>query len=85
MFALTSLNSQEFKVNLKCDPELAVALREEYEEVQPGFHMSKIHWNTVHFEGNLSDEMLLELIDHSYDLIVSKLPKKVKKAMDEMK
>ena len=75
MFALTGLNSEEFTVNLKCDPERAIELREEYEAVRPGYHMSKKHWNTVHFESDLEDDFLRELIDHSYDLVVKKLKK----------
>ncbi|MGK0389111.1 MAG: putative DNA-binding protein (MmcQ/YjbR family) [Maribacter sp.] len=75
IFALIGLNSEEFKVNLKCDPERSIELREEYEEILPGWHMSKKHWNTVIFEGTLDNKMLMELIDHSYDLVVSKLKK----------
>lgn len=75
MFALTGLNSEVFTVNLKCDPERAIELREEYEAVRPGYHMSKKHWNTVHFESDLENDFLRELIDHSYDLVVQKLKK----------
>jgi len=75
MFALTGLEHEEFKVNLKCDPEYAMELREEYEDVQPGWHMSKVHWNTVYFENDLSEEMLRSLIDHSYEMVVKKLKK----------
>ena len=75
MFALTGLNREEFTVNLKCDPERAVALRETYEQVRPGYHMSKKHWNTVEFETGLPDALLCELVDHSYDLVVAKLRK----------
>ena len=76
MFALTGLKREIFSVNLKCDPERAIELREEYEEVQPGYHMSKKHWNTVNFEGDLEDKFLLELVNHSYDLVVKSLRKK---------
>lgn len=79
MFALTSLNDWEKgcpSLNLKCDPEKAVLLREQYEAVSPGFHMSKIHWNTLAFKADISNKMMLELIDHSYDLIVASLTKK---------
>jgi len=75
MFALTGLDADEFKVNLKCDPEYSAELREQYEDVQPGWHMNKLHWNTVYFENDLSNKLLLELIDHSYDLVVAKLKK----------
>lgn len=63
------------RFNVKCDPEKAVSLREEYEEVQPGYHMNKTHWNTVYMNGRLSDTRLEEMIDHSYDLILKNLPK----------
>lgn len=76
MFALTSLKSEEFRVNLKCDPDLAVRLREEHEAVIPGYHMSKKHWNTVILDGSISDDLFLEWVDQSYDLIVQSLPKK---------
>ncbi len=75
MFALTSLKKEHFEVNLKCDPERAVELREEYSEIRAGFHMNKKHWNTVEFEGSLSTELLCELVDHSYELVVKKLKK----------
>ncbi len=78
MFALTSLSAEEFTVNLKCDPEKAVLLREEFPEVRPGYHMNKKHWNTVSFEESLSNNMLQDLIDHSYDLVVKGLTKKLK-------
>lgn len=78
MFALTGLDDPEFKVNLKCDPERSVELRERYESIRPGWHMNKHHWNTVHVDGSFSDQLFLELVDHSYDLIVKSLPKKVR-------
>ncbi len=82
MFALTGIDNEHFKVNLKCDPDRSIELREAYEEVQPGYHMSKKHWNTVDGEGDLPDELFLQLIDHSYDLVVSKLPKKIREEME---
>lgn len=85
MFAITGLDNEEFKVNLKCDPERSITLREEHpEDVFPGWHMNKKHWNTVHFEGSLDYRLLKELTDHSYDLIVKSLPKKVKEAMNDL-
>jgi len=75
IFALTGLDNPDFKVNLKCDPQRSEELREQYPEVQPGYHMNKTHWNTVSFEGSLSKALLRELIDHSYDLIVRSLPR----------
>ncbi len=81
MFALTSLSRENFTVNLKCDPDRSVELREAYPEIIPGFHMSKKHWNTVDFEGSLRISMLKELIDHSYDCVVKGLTKKLKAAL----
>ena len=75
MFALTGLARETFTVNLKCDPEWAEELRESHYQVQPGYHMNKKHWNTVEFEDGLEQELLLKMIDHSYDLVVAKLKK----------
>ncbi len=75
MFALTGLDKEEFKVNLKCDPEYALELREEHIEIIEGWHMSKKHWNTVEFETGLDSRFLCELIDHSYDMVVKKMKK----------
>ncbi len=76
MFGLMGLENDLFTMNLKCDPERAIELRDEYEnDIIPGFHMNKKHCNTVSFETGLSDDLLKELITHSYDLVVSKLKK----------
>ena len=75
VFALTGLDAEEFKVNLKCEPNRGIELREEFPQVQPGYHMNKKHWNTVSFEESLSDDFLRELINHSYDLVVKKFKK----------
>ena len=78
MFALAPLERLPPQVNLKCDPERAVELRETYDGViMPGYHMSKVHWNTLYLE-QLPAEIIMELIDHSYELVVQKLPKKIK-------
>jgi len=80
MFCLTSLKEWERgapSLNLKCDPEKAQELRAQYESINPGFHMSKTHWNTVDFNGDVSDKMILELINHSYELVFSSLTKKL--------
>lgn len=77
MFALTDIHRFD-GVNLKCDPDRAIELRERFQGVQPGYHMSKVHWNTVKINTDVSDKLLFELIDHSYDLVVSKLPKKTR-------
>ena len=74
MFLLVGLENPD-SFNVKCDPEKAVSLREEYEEVQPGYHMNKTHWNTVSIRGRLTEAQLKEMIDHSYELVVSSLPK----------
>uniref|UniRef100_UPI0040497682 MmcQ/YjbR family DNA-binding protein n=1 Tax=Flavobacterium sp. TaxID=239 RepID=UPI0040497682 len=68
-------------MNLKCNPERAESLRNEFEAVKPGYHMSKIHWNTVHLGQDLPMHQVLELINHSYDLIVQSLPKKVREEL----
>lgn len=78
MFALTSLSSEEFRVNLKCDPERAIELREEYENITAGFHMSKKHWNTIVLNNLISNQFFIELVNHSYDLVVNGLTKKVR-------
>ena len=75
MFALTDL-VDAFSVNLKCDPEKAIELREQFPCVIPGYHMNKPHWNTVVIDGSVNDKLLKEWIDHSYDLIVKSLTKK---------
>lgn len=76
MFALTSLDSPNFSVNLKCDPERAIVLREAHPAIREGYHMSKKHWNTVAIDGSLPDDFIWELIDHSYDLVVRKMTRK---------
>jgi predicted DNA-binding protein (MmcQ/YjbR family) len=79
MFALASLDEVPPRVNLKCDPERALDLRDRYEEVTPGYHMNKKHWNTVELSGGIPDAELRAMIDHSYDLVVASLPKKRRK------
>ena len=77
MFALTSLD-KELSVNLKCLPERAIELREEYSCVIPGFHMNKKHWNTVYVDGAVSDTKIKGWIDDSYNLVIATLPKKIR-------
>ena len=77
MFALSRLAAQPLTVSLKCEPELAQQLRATYPAVQPGYHLNKRHWNTVEIDGSLSDRLLLDLIEDSYDLVVAGLPKRV--------
>jgi predicted DNA-binding protein (MmcQ/YjbR family) len=75
MFALVALDEIPATANLKCDPDLALELRDRYEQVQPGYHMNKKHWNTVEIESGIPDAELRKMIDHSYELVVKSLPK----------
>jgi len=85
MFALSSLSSPWLSVNLKCDPERALELRDEYESVKPGYHMNKQHWNTISFESSsIPDKLFLELVDHSYELVVASLTKKLKEELKNL-
>ena len=87
MFALTSLKEWEKgtpSLNLKCDPEWGEELRAQYESIQPGYHMSKVHWNTVAFHGDVSDKMMCELISHSYDMVFKSLTKKIQNELLEL-
>lgn len=81
MFALTDLDNFE-SVNLKCDPEKAVQLREEFSSVMPGYHMNKKHWNTVLMDASISDRLVKEWIDDSYSLVVDSLPKRMRQELD---
>lgn len=80
MFVLTNLEGN-WSLNLKCDPQRAIELREMYPAIQPGYHMNKALWNTVMMDGSLSSRLILEMIDHSYQLVVDKLPLKLKSAL----
>ncbi len=87
MFALSSLSDWEKgtpSLNLKCNPERAEELRAEYEAINPGYHMSKIHWNTVDFNKDVSDKMIRELINDSYELVFKSLTKKIQNEIIEM-
>lgn len=75
MFALSRLSEKSLRVSVKCEPRLAEALREAHAAVIPGYHLNKQHWNTVILDGSLSDEAVQEMIEDSYDLVASKLPK----------
>src|SRR5262249_22755954 len=79
MFALAALDEVPTTVNLKCDPDLALDLRDRYEQVTPGYHMNKKHWNTVEIESNIPNAELRRMIDHSYELVM-RLPKPRAKA-----
>ncbi len=85
MYALLALDAVPATMNLKCDPDWALELREEYEGIKGGYHMNKTHWNTITIdESDVSDEMILKLINHSYDLIVAKLKKADKEALKKL-
>ena len=73
MFCLISEDETPLRLNLKCDPDDALALRNQYEAVLPGYHMNKKHWNTLVLDGSLPERLVHELIDHSYDLVVKKM------------
>jgi predicted DNA-binding protein (MmcQ/YjbR family) len=75
MFALIPLDGEPESVNLKCDPELALDLRARYPSVRPGYHQNKRHWNTVELDGSIEDSEIRWMIDHSYELVATKLPK----------
>ena len=76
IFLLCSLDTEILQFNVKCDPDLAIELREEYPSVLPGYHMNKKHWNTIIADGSIPVKKLKEWIDHSYELVVGSLPKK---------
>lgn len=84
MFALLDLSEEERGLTLKCDPDLAIGLREHYSEVTPAWHFNKQHWNTVDLNGNISPVQLIKWIDHSYTLIEKNLKKKEKDALKDL-
>ncbi len=81
IFALASLDEVPATANLKCDPDLALELRDRYEQVTPGYHMNKKHWNTVEIESGIPDVELRKMIDHSYELVVKSLPRKAREKL----
>lgn len=84
LFLLTSISKGD-QFNVKCDPELAIELRERHPEVQPGYHMNKKLWNTVHMDGALNRKQLLEMIDHSYVQVFKGLPKRLQEEISHSK
>lgn len=82
MFALTNLDG-DWSLALKCDPQRAIELRETFPAIRPGYHMSKVHWNTIAMDGSLSQRLIFELIDHSYQLVVEKLPAKLRNQLEQ--
>src|SRR3954470_24736189 len=81
MFAISALGRTPLEVSVKCDPELAVELRETYSAIRPGYHLNKRHWNTVSLDGSLPDQLVRDMIEDSYDLVVSALPKRVREQL----
>ena len=81
MFALMSVDEVPATANLKCDPDLALELRDRYEQVRPGYHMNKKHWNTIIADGSVPLKQLKEWIDHSYELVVDSLPVKIREKL----
>lgn len=77
VFLILSLSDNK-TFNAKCNPDYAVTLRAQYPEIVPGYHMNKMHWNTINFGGNLHNSLIIELIDHSYQLVFNSLPKTFK-------
>lgn len=84
-FLLTGINSKPLQFNVKCDPELAIELREQYACVKPGYHMNKKHWNTIIADGSVSKKLLHQWINDSYNLIVSAFTKKEKAIFDAIR
>ena len=81
MFAVTDLE-KELSISIKCDPELAISLRERHPAVNPAWHFNKKHWNNVVIDGSIDVELIKQWIDHSYDLIVDKLPLKERRSLE---
>jgi predicted DNA-binding protein (MmcQ/YjbR family) len=82
IFLLTRLERHPLSINLKCDPESAIELREKYEAVQPGYHMNKKYWNTIVIDGSIPSRQVLQMIDHSYEQVVEGLPHSLRKKLE---
>ncbi len=81
LFAISALESEPLSVSVKCEPDLAVELRRSYEAIRPGYHLNKRHWNTITLDGSLPDQLVRDLVEDSYDLIVAALPKRVQRQL----
>lgn len=81
IFALAPVRAERPSISLRCEPELAVALRKRHPEIVPGWHLNKRHWNTVALDGSLERTMVVELIEDSYDLVVERLPRRQRTAL----
>jgi len=84
MFALLDLSDESMGISMKCDPELAIELREQHPEVTPAYHFNKKHWNGVNLKGSITDAQLKEWIDHSYKIVVDSLPRSKRKDQDSI-
>src|SRR5690349_21880275 len=78
MFALSALERTPLRISVKCEPELAVGLRASYPAIRPGYHLNKRHWNTLTLDGSLPDQLIRDLVEDSYDLVVSALPRRIR-------
>ena len=78
IFAIAHLAAQPPRISLKCEPELAVHLRADHPAITPGYHLNKRHWNTVVADGSVPERMLRDMVEDSYDLVVSALPRRVR-------
>lgn len=83
IFLLMAIDNERPSINVKCNPEWAIELREAYEEIVPGYHMNKKHWNTIYLNGLLHPSLILKCIDHSYSLIYESLPIKTKTLLNK--
>jgi predicted DNA-binding protein (MmcQ/YjbR family) len=81
MFAISALDRTPLEVSVKCEPELAGQLRDTYAAIRPGYHLNKRHWNTVTLDGSLPDKLIRDLVEDSYDLVVSGLPKRTREQL----
>ena len=81
IFALSALDRTPLEVSLKCDPDLAVELRASYAAIRPGYHLDKRHWNTLTLDGTLPDDLVRDLVEDSYDLVVSALPRRMREQL----
>jgi predicted DNA-binding protein (MmcQ/YjbR family) len=82
MFALSALDRTPLEVSVKCEPELAVGLRDAHPAIRPGYHLNKRHWNTITIDGSLADQLVRDLVEDSYDLVVSALPKRTREQLE---
>ena len=83
MFALVIWDETPLRITLKCDPDLAVILRAQYQAVQPGYYMNKKHWNTITLDSSISDGQILEMVDNSYELVVKGLKKADRQELEQ--